>query len=339
VRSFLEEIFLRFSGAFKSWEDEEDVDHPSCSGTLMQAVEHVVDETFSRLRFLRGYSRHLRGPVATTFRYIDELIEDVPGSILCSRSAFTEDPRVSAFFVDPTQLQEVFGQSEQVHDLFDESPSCKECWALLCMRKREHQQLGMSLVGDRVQKEVMQTVVSFVDHQILSPAASEAEARRSLKCCIFNGLLAHIRKRESNEKIRIIELENRRSFLVARLHGGMPEEGGESHEELQSQIDDVREELAREIPRLASPEYHLDILTDVLGNPERCVSGSLGSMRLSRLGVKLNGGSAETGNEIPLFEIRIASQGVRVGVLVRFPRADLLPRQDFLHKADLFLAT
>lgn len=339
--SFLHEMFLRFSGAFKSWEGEEATE-PSCSGAPKQAAEYVVDQIHSRLRFVPGYAGRLTAPVAATFRYIDELVEGVPGTILCSRSAYVEDPRVNAFFADPRHLQEVFSQNEEIRDLFNRDLEATECWALLCMKKKERHQLGMSLVGNRVRKDVMQTVVDFVDHQIYSPAAGEAEARRSLKCCIFNGMLAHIRKRGREEKIRVTEMENRRSFLLAQLHRKIDEKGSESRKELQKElqkeVDDLGKELAQEIPRLASPEYHLDLVAEVLGNPAQYVSGSLVSIHLSRLGVKLDAKGADIGNEIPLFEIRVASQGTRVGALVRFPRAELLPQQDFVHNADLFLA-
>jgi hypothetical protein len=52
----------------------------------------------------------------------------------------------------------------------------------------------------------------------------------------------------------------------------------------------------------------------------------------------LDQGVADSGNQVPLFEIRVASHTPRVGALVRFPRAELLPRQDFVRGADLFLA-
>jgi len=335
--SLLQDMFLRFGEAFKARNDDPAADQPSCSGTLTQAVEYVVDQTYSRLRFLPGYARRLNGPVEATFRHIDELVDKVPGPIPCCRSAFSADRRVNAFFVDPGHLQRVFSESEQVHGLFDTDPEITECWALLCMKKEERQRLGMSLVGNVVQKEVMQTTVSFTDHQVLSPAASEAGARQSLKCCILNGLLAHIRNREREEKIRVVELEDRRGSLISRLNRTAPENDDESREELERLISDIARELAREIPRLASPEYHFDLVADVLGRPALYVSGSLGSIHLSRLGIKLDGDGADIGDEIPLFEVQVASHGTRVGTLACFPRAELLPQQDFVRKSDLFL--
>lgn len=336
--SFLQEIFLRFSGAFKSWGDEEATEiSPSCSGTLAQAVEQVVDKTHSRLRFLSGYSLRLRAPVTTTFRYIDELVKEVPGAIPCSRAAFSEDPRVNAFFADPNHLQKIFSQNAEVHELLDADPDAEECWALLCMRKEEHRQLGMSLIGDAVRKDIMQTTVNFVDHQILSPATSEAGTRGSLKCCIFNELLAYIRKRERDERIRVAKLEERRNLLVARLHRSASENDSGSREELQRELDEIGKTLARKVLRLASLESHLQLVAEVLENPAQYVSGHLDSIYLNRMGIKLDDKQTAGGNEIPLFKIRVAGQGTKIVVLVHFPRAELLPRQDFVRKADLFL--
>jgi len=335
--SFLREIFSRFGEAFRP-EDEEEATESSCSGTPAQAVEHVVDRTYSRLRFLSGYSRRLKTPVATAVHYIDVLVEGVPEAVLCSRAAFSEDPQVNAFFAGPNHLQAVFSRSKEVHDLLEANPEAEECWALLCMRMEEHRQLGVSLIGDVVRKDVMQTTVNFSDHQILSPATSEAEARCSLKSCIFDRLLTYIHKRARDEKIRVTELENRRNFLVTRLNRPAFEDGGESRQELQREIDEIGETLAREIPRLASLESRLDLVTDVLEHPAQYVSGHLNAIYLSRMGIKLDGNRTADGNEVPLFEIRVAGQGTRIGALVHFPRTELLPRQDLVRRADRFLA-
>ena len=334
--TFLQEIFFRFGGAFLSWETEDELE-PSCVGILSEAIEYVVNQTDVRLRCLPGYSKRLRAPVAATFRYVDELVNGVPGAISCCRSTFSNDPRVSAFFVDPRHLQEVFSQSAQVRDLLEVNPEVAECWALLCMRKDERQRLGMSLVGDAVHRDVMQTAVSFTDHQVLASGSSEADARRSLKCCIFKGLLGHIGKQVGDAKTRVMQLDIRRKSLHRRRMKAASEEEAKSQDELQAKIDEMERELAQGIPRLLCLEDHMDFVVDVLRSPDQYLSGRACSIRLSRLGIKLEGEPAGAGNEIPLYVIQVASHGPRVGALVRFPRTELLPPQDFVRRADLFL--
>lgn len=335
---FLEEVFRRFGGASASWADVDDKGHP-CGVAVTQTVEHVVDETYGRLRAVPGYSRRLRGPVAATFSYVDQLADGMPGAMLCCRSAFMEDPRVNAFFVNPQHLQEVFSENVEVRELFDRHPDAEECWALLWMKREERKQLGMSLVGEAVQRDVMQTAVSFTDHQVVSPGRSEEEARRSLKCRIFNGLLAYIRNRASSVKTTASELEHRLKALRGRLkRSAEAEDVEESRLTLQAQIKDLESQLVHQDLRLASLEDHLDFVVDVLENPAQYLSSCSCSIRLSRMGIKLEGDSPDAGYEVSLSEVRFAAKEPRVGALVRFPRSELLPRQDFLVKADFFLA-
>jgi hypothetical protein len=90
--------------------------------------------------------------------------------------------------------------------------------------------------------------------------------------------------------------------------------------------------------RLGSLREQLDFVADVLERPAQYLASRSCSIHLSRLGIKLEPDAREAGYEVPLSEIQIASQKPRVGVLARFPRAELLPQKDFLVQADLFLA-
>ena len=191
LSEFLQETFHRFSGNFKLQSDQ--ALDPACATSLDQAVEFVVNETSNRLRLVSNHETKLKKAIVHSLHYIDELVEQVPGIIPCGQSSFGEDPRVNAFFVNCDHIQEVFSRSKEVRDLFDSNPTIKECYALLCMRREERQQFGMDLVGDEVRKDVMQTTVSFSDHQIVTPGADEDDSRCALKCCIFRSLIGYIR--------------------------------------------------------------------------------------------------------------------------------------------------
>ena len=80
-------------------------------------------------------------------------------------------------------------------------------------------------------------------------------------------------------------------------------------------------------------------MAHALANPAEFLTATATSLRLNRLGIKINQGSDDPGYDLSLSEIRVASREPRIGVLVRFPRDELLPQQDFLQKADLFLAS
>jgi hypothetical protein len=338
MAGFLNEIFRLVGRSKGALPEAVGPGHP-CSAALPDAVELAVDRIDGRLRLISGYSRRLQEPLVGTFRHIDALVEGVPGALLCCRSAFNEDPRVNAFFVNPGHMQEVFSESAEVRGVFDREPDIDECWALLCMRREERNHLGMSLIGDSVQRDVMQTSVSFTDHQVVSAGCSEPEARDSLKCCIFNGLLGYARNRLNEARSAGAEIENRLKALRGRQRRARDAEGsGGSTARLEAQIDDLEQQLARQDLRLTSLEDHLAFVEQVFRNPDEYLSGANCSIRLSRLGIKLKPGAADSGYEVPLSEISIASHRPRVSVLARFPRAELLPRKDFLVQANLFLA-
>lgn len=311
----------------------------SCRGDLSGVVEQVVDQISGRLRTSPNYRRALEAAIATAIRYVDEVADAIPGPLLCSRASFAVDPRVNAFFVNPQHVQQVFSQSEEVQELFDANPLAEDCWALLCMHKHEQTMLGMALVNDEVQRDVLRTAVSFSDHQVVSPGTDESSARCALKCCMFDGLLAHIRHRAKHAKTRTQDLESRLHALQARLHRrsrlGLPD--GQAAV-LRSQIDDLQRQLGKQGLRLRTIREHLEFVAGALSHPAEFLRTDRSALRLNRQSVKLEDGSAEPGYHLDLAEIRIASHQPRIGALVRFPRRDLLPRPDMLKQADLFLA-
>ncbi len=335
---FLQQIFARLGGNPSTLSVDGYVGG-SCVGHLDQAVEHVVDEISGRLRVVPHYARTLREPVSETLRCIDGIVESIPGAIHCCRDSFVEDTKINAFFVSPRHMQEIFSQSKDVRDLFDANPSATECWALMCMHKEERSQLGVALVDDEVRKDVLQTAVSFTDHQVVSPGADAASARCALKCCMFNGLLAHIRHHGTEAKRRVEEIENRVRSMRQRLHTLETQSGSDEEKaEMQGRIDDLEGDLALEDLRLSTITDHLGYVAGALANPSAYLHAEQRSIRLNRMAIKLDEHSQETGYELNLSEISIASHQTRVGALVRFPRDELLPQQDFLKQADLFLS-
>lgn len=335
---FLQETFHRFGGSFTSWSDEV-APGSTCACSLDQAVEFLVDETSRRLRAVSGYSRRLKRPIATAFHHIDEVVEQVPGVLSCRRATFGEDPRVNAFFVNTAHLQEVFSESKEVRELFDSNSNAGECFALLCMQRTERRRFGVEGFGDKIRRDVMQTTVSFSDHQVVSPGVSETDARCALKCCIFRSLIAYIRNEAAKGKTRTIDLESRHSILRSRLRQlERQPTGGTRRKELESEINAIEKELQDLNPRLATVEDHLQFVVDVLSHPEQFLYGRTHDIYIDRMGIKREDSANRSVFKLSLAEIQVTHQQPRVAALVRFPREELLPEKDFLHEASIFLA-
>ena len=334
MASFLEEAFNRLGrGASAHF----GLARPSDSGFLARAVERVVDETSPRLRAVPGYRRRLEGPVTDLFRYIDELVEFMPGSFQCSRSAFSADPRVKSFFGNPRHMQEVFSQNKEVRELFDASPRAEECYALVCMRMEERQRFGMALTGDSVHREVMQTSVSFTDHQVYTPGVSEKDARQALKCCIFSGILNYIRKQLNDARTCDIERRKQLSMLRSQLRQADRQAMLEKQQtDLRMKIEDLEESIKQAARRPTTLHDNLALVTDLLHNASQIVSAGFQHLRLSHMGIKVEQDSGIPAYELDIAEFRIASREPRVAVLVCIPRCELLPKTEFLLHAESY---
>jgi hypothetical protein len=335
LATFLQATFRRFGGKFDELSPQAGR-APACTGTLEQAVEHVVDGTSARLRAVPGYARRLREPVITALRAIDEMVEQIPGVLTCRRGTYTADPGVGAFFVSYTHLREVFSESKEVRALFDSSVGADECYALLCMRREERRQLGVAMDGDLVRKDVMQTTISFTDHQLVSPGQDESDARCALKCCIFNSVIGHLRQKASEALTRADELEGRAQAWQGRLKRQAP--GSSEHAAIQREIEEIERQRQGQDLRLDTLEDHFRYVADALSHPETIVNSRRLSVFVDRLGMKYDGPEGHQVRELEFSEIQMTGQPARVASLVCFPREELLPKRDFLREASIFLA-
>jgi hypothetical protein len=336
--SFLQETFTRFSGGFSAWHKQAK-NYQSESVALLQATEYVVDHTSPKLRAIPSYRRCLKGPVTEAFSYIDELVERIPESFLCSRSTFGSDPRVKTFFVNPHHLQEVFSQNKDVREIFDENPQADECCALICMHMEERQKFGIALIGDRTHREVLQTTISFRHHELYSPGVSETDARRALKCCIFNAILTHIRDKLIETRNKHIEYRKQLSMLRIQLRNTEEKDGIEEERGvLRRQIEELESTLINAAQRPPTLQDQLAFVSDVLLNADQFISASFKHLHLTHMGIKVDQESNESTCEFDLMEIRIANKEPRVAALVRFPRFELLPKTEFLLQTESLFA-
>ena len=308
------------------------------STQVLQAVEQVVDATDSRIRLVRGYRKKLQGVVGNALDFTDRLVGRIPGALEVSSRTFLADPYVNAFFVNATDLQEIFSRSSEVRDFMDDclAEQTAYCYALLCMRRSEKTVLGMDLAGDILKRDVQQVVVNFSDHRIYSPAPSEAETRQGLRDCLFGGLISNALGRIMEQRLESHRLQTERHILrcqfrqLQQSHRHSRDASG-----LQDQIQDTAHRLGDIENRLmnthpATPQEALDAVIAVFSRPDRFVRMQHHWLRLNKMGIKLDRHSREPCNELHLTEVVIGNEPPRVVTLAKFPRAELLAPRDFL---------
>ncbi len=155
------------------------------------ALERAIDGTDPRIRALDHYRERLRGPIDTTIRHIIQLISALPEPIPFDLERFSELPFLRAVFVTPRDLEQCLIRLTQTHD-YQDDPSLlmtSPLYGLMIVEMEDRRIFGMEVVGDHLQRDVIQETVNFKDPSFLGLGASEDESRRKLRICAFDYLV------------------------------------------------------------------------------------------------------------------------------------------------------
>jgi hypothetical protein len=305
---------------------------------ILKIVERVVDGIDGRIRLVSGYKKKLYHVIADSVDFTDALIDRIPGAIEVSSRTFVSDPYVNAFFSNSLDVQTIFSRSSEIREFMEDYAYSEitHCCTLLCMHREQKTVLGVELVGDTLKKDVKQTAVNFTDHRIYSPAPTERETRQGLKNCLFEGLVTNALERVVQLKLSNQRLQHERQILQARLRhaqyllGKQPTRPGTA-EECRREIEESRlrlektEEDLRKIHQ-ATPQVSLEQVLDVFSSPEKFVRLEKSSLRLNKMGIKLDTTTSQPCNILDLSEVCIGEQQPRVVTLARFPRDEFLAK-------------
>ncbi len=309
--------------------------HQERLAALRDAIEQVVDASEPRIRLVGDYADKLVDTVAAALTHCHQLTRQLPPALTLSARAWASDPRVNAFFATVADLRATLSQSRSVREFFQQGNPPAECFALMLMIKRETETFGAALAGDMLVREVRQTRVSFSEHRLHFPAASETELRQNLRQRMLIFLASRAREHIGELRARRDALEEQRRQLRAQLQALRGQARG--LRPLLSSADADERRLAVLEQRLAQTEAdltdarkplttlddYLEQVRRIVGQPEPYLHLHPLSLRLDRLGVKLDADSPEPGETLALFEWDSLEER-RIGALVRFGRGELL---------------
>jgi hypothetical protein len=315
---------------------------------VSEAVERVVDSTDTKIRLIVGYRKRLRHAVESSFEYIDALVEKIPGPIAVNRHTFSTDPQVNAFFVNVEDLQVKFSRSPELREFIEENRGgeLKDIFALLCMEKKEKTVYGVELEGDIIRRDVPQVGVSFTDHQLLSPALTESQVREGLKHCMFDGLVTEAVERLQLTQSKIESIQDQKRRLQIMLRNAQAKGPGSlsvlgttqlKSAELEKMLAENERYLVAGKAELNTPEDSLKQVNGVLDNPDQYIRVEKINLKINKMGIKLNENSRESANEIHLAQVAFGEAPSRVVLLAKYPSNEILPKENFLERVDLYL--
>jgi len=302
---------------------------------LRVPVEWVVDASEPRIRLVGDYVEKLADAVEIALRHSDELLRRMPPPVTLAGRVWAIDPQVNAFFATAHDLRESLDQPA-IRAFFE--TGARECFALMLMVKRETESFGMGLSGEMLVREVRQTLVSFSRHQLFFPAASADELRRDLRQRTLVFLASRALERIGELRTRRGELEEQRRRLQAQLRAlrghaqglrpllASPDDAADQRRAtaLEQRLIQTEEELTAARKQLGTLDDYLEQVRGVLSQPERYLQVRPLTLRLNRMGVKLDANSPEPGETLTLIELESMGER-RIGVPVRIAREELPP--------------
>ncbi|MBE2219553.1 MAG: hypothetical protein IAE90_15185 [Ignavibacteria bacterium] len=302
---------------------------------LREAIEQAVDASEPRIRLVGNYAEKLVDAVETALNYSGSVLQQLPLAVLLGARAWSRDPQVNAFFATVDDVRATLGESPAIHTFFTDGGHA-ECFALMLMVKRETETFGAVLSGDVVVRDVRRILVSFSQHRLFFPAASEAELREELKQRMLVFLATRALERINELRTRRSALEEQRRQLQAQLRalrghaqGLRPLVSTNDADErraavLEQRLLQTEEELVAARKPLGTLDDYLEQIRQVLSQPEIYLQVRSLALRLNRLGVRLPPDSPEPGETLSLIEFDSMGEQ-RIGALVRFVREELPP--------------
>ncbi|MES9845635.1 MAG: hypothetical protein ABW162_07415 [Candidatus Sedimenticola sp. PURPLELP] len=256
---------------------------------LEDAIESIVTRTDSRMRAISRYQKRLREGTKALLLHIDQLVDELPQALLISRESFLHDPQVSAFFSRLDEVTELCNQFYDMHDylLTPEHKGADEIFFILFLRYKEKSILGSEIRGDILLREVEKTSVVFSGHQVLAPSMTEAEVRLSLKQTLFDNVVRYMR-----------------SHIIGLKHDQQKSASGIIHHD-----EDLR-----------NPEVYLTRILEYLALPQELIKILENTIRVDRMGIKVEKSVDSDGAAISLSELEIGDDYRQLLSMVRVPR-------------------
>ncbi|EGV33879.1 hypothetical protein ThidrDRAFT_0034 [Thiorhodococcus drewsii AZ1] len=312
---------------------------------IESAIDRAVEGTDPRIKFVSGYRKRLRPAVIRSMDHVVALVDAFPEAVPIGRAEYSEDPRLGALFASADSMLDTLGRDKALRDYLGGPGVGSPCVTTLIMVDRvDRRGLGSELVDDRLQREVAQIRVSFSAHRLLDPTDSEQETRRHLKRRAFDHLLSLALRHISESQVERADLVRQRDLLYRKLSA--LEEGGWSFEPvgdhaldpsaLQVELDGITQQLDALGPDTGLLATHLDLVTEVLDNPQKHLWTDGVELYLDAMNL-LRHPQDPSARHIQLQEIQNERGRKAIILLVSLRPRDLPPREDLISAAERYL--
>lgn len=247
--------------------------------TLNAAVESIVTGTDARLRGLMSYQRQLRQSARELLLYIEDIVSRMPAPVLVTKQSLVMDPALGRLFLDMDLVDRLLQEKPSHRDFLARQPASQlDVYALFSLFRVEKQTFGVQLQGEMLVSDVLQTLVSFVGHEVIALESAETALRSTLKRTLFDSVVAHARA------------------AMARLRHAQTRADGHSN-------------ASDGAGNLNDPAVYLKTLEALLASPRELLVLENSQLTINRMGVKVSSVTPDTTTSADTFDLHEISVG------------------------------
>jgi hypothetical protein len=249
-------------------------------------TELVVETVDPRIRVQSRYAKKLDGCMRKTIAHLRAIGQQPLEPLLLARAAWSDDPRLNAFFASADDVPAFLGRSKDLRQFFSvpSNREAGEAFALMAMKREERTVLGVQQHGDRVQRDVAQATVSFSGHRLFAPTATVDATRLEVGRRIIGRLAQMALKRIVDIDMKATELGERKAWLAARLRlvklavggaAGLIEDTAETRSQiaaLERQLKETVHDYIETKAGIATLDACINHIDAVFSQPEQQVS-------------------------------------------------------------------
>lgn len=310
--------------------DEQDIE---------KAIDIIIEETDPRLRLVGGYKRKLRKPVIRSLVYVNRLTARIPGAFEINRRAYGSDPQINALFGSADAIEELISHSKVLKKYFEDKPDQDVVYVPMAMNRTEKTVLGMELSGNMVNREVTQVAVNFSGHWLGVCGSSESELRDLLRWRGIHNLAITALENITHLKMKTSELREQRTLLKIKLRDLQAQHRGldaltaadpddiKGVQALTSHLEETEHQLREAHAHLGTLEDYLVQVCRVFNHPSRYLRVKPNSVRVNRMGIKVEDKSSGRSAEVFSAGITIGDNPPFEAILAICNRKDVQQRQ------------
>jgi hypothetical protein len=328
----LKSLLTRFYRRLVGGSGQRPPDHKK-EDDVLDEIERISREIDFTILPVRRFRKKILPSVRHAMGYISGLIPQVPAPVDFDPGRWDDDPLLRAMFTSREELIGVLQSSKELKNFFRRT-NAFQAFAILVAERKEKKIFGTEKNGEIVRRDVPQTAVFFEDFKVFAPAADLAQTRLQVQHRALVSLFSQAFEKITDLQLWKEDLEKQRQLLEFKVQKpedtdmkmdlNHTESDDNQTQESLKVLGDITRKLEEIEDQLDTPEDRIKHLNAILLNPEQHLRLETVSMKLSRLGIRLDPSSTEPANEFTVTEFELGQDPKRVLSWIRVEQPSVL---------------